>query len=151
MGFIQNIAKKAGCKAARRELDALKKATEQFPERSVEGIFQAVANLRPALSENLPQPYNLAFTVAVISPRHDIQEKEQLRKGIALLLPILTDLEQDSEDITTKWAVHFWRVVLMTMLHDELYEEGRQLWKLIAQRIADENHPIASKRPFYYL
>lgn len=81
MGFIQNIAKKAGCKAARRELDALKKATEQFPERSVEGIFQAVANLRPALSENLPQPYNLAFTVAVISPRHDIQEKNNSERA----------------------------------------------------------------------
>jgi hypothetical protein len=150
MGFLKNLAKKAAIKATRNELDGLKHAISEFPQRSVGGVLQAAANSRSALSENLPHPYNLYFTVSVISPRADIQKKEQIRKGIALLLPELTELERDSDDVITKWAVHFWRVVLMAMLHDELYEEGKILWRLVLQVEDEDESPLYDLRPSYY-
>lgn len=153
MRFLKNLAKKAAIKATRNELDGLKHAIGEFPKRSVGGIFQAAANTRSALSEHLPHPCNLYFTVSVTSTRRDLQDKEQIRTGIALLLPELTELERDSDDVITKWAVHFWRVVLMTMLHDELYEEGRNLWNLVSE-IGDKvdqggEFTLIEKRPFY--
>jgi hypothetical protein len=159
MGFLKNIAKKAGCRAARNELDALKSAVDEFPKRSVGGIFQAAANLRGGLSQSLPHPYNVAFAVAVGSTRSDLQDKAKLREGVAKLLPVLTDLQRDTDDIITKWAVNFWRVVFMSMLHDELFDEGRELW-LIVQRIEgeradtlddeDDESILYCRRPLYY-
>jgi hypothetical protein len=131
MGFLKNLANKAAIRATRNELNGLKAAINELPVKPAGDIFLATANLRGALSELLPSPYGQFFSVSVMSPRVDFQNKEQIREGVARLLPELTELERDSNDAMTKWGIYFWRVALMAMLHDELYEEGRSLWLLV--------------------
>ena len=153
MGFLRNIAKKAGARAAKNEMIALQGQVQGFPESSVSDIFQASANMRHALTENLPHPYNAFFSVALTSTQKDLQDKEQLRHGMALLLPVLTELQRDSEDVVTKWAINFWRINLMVMINDELYEHGVTLWKIIKDREGSEGSEgglLFEKRPMYY-
>jgi hypothetical protein len=150
MGFLKNIAQKAARKTTVYEFERLKAAIEQFPERSIGDIFQATANLGKYMAEKLPNPHNVTFTAALTLPRVNFQENERLRQDVARLLPILTELSEDSENITTKWGIYFWRVVFMTMLHDELYDDARKLWKVIKKREKTEGRPLRSLRPIYY-
>jgi len=150
MGFLKNIAQKAARKSTMYEFERLKNAIQQFPERSVAGIFQVTANLAQALADKLPNPHNVTFAAAMTLPRVNFQGNERLRQDVARLLPILTELEQDSESITTKWGIYFWRVVFMTMLHDELYDDTRKLWKVIKKREKTEKRPLSLLRPIYY-
>jgi hypothetical protein len=150
MGFLTSIAQKAARKTTMYEFERLKAAIQQFPERSIGDIFQVTANLAQYLSEKLPNPHNVTFAAALTLPRVNFQENERLRQDVARLLPILTELEQDSENITTKWGIYFWRVVFMTMLHDELYDDARKLWKIIKKREETKGRPLRSLRPIYY-
>ena len=161
MGFLQNLAKKAGMRATKRELDGLKVAIREFPASSVGDIFRKTVNLNAVFKTYwLPQPYNAYFSASVMSPREDFQGKEEIRKDAALLLPVLTELGRDSNDTIAKWGIYFWRVVLMTMLHDELYEDGKDLWNMISRiegDIAgatpddDDEFTLTNMRPLYYL
>jgi hypothetical protein len=155
MGLLKNIATRMARKATMSEFERLKNAIQQFPEKSIGDIFQVTANLAPALSAKLPNPHNVTFDAVMTLTRSDFQGDEQIRKDLARLLPILTKLEKDSKDVATEWdiyqwGIYFWRVVLMTMLHDELYDDALKLWKLIKKREETNGRPLCSQRPAYY-
>jgi hypothetical protein len=155
MGLLKNIAKRTARQAAMSDFEQLKYAIQQFPEKSIGDIFQITANLAPALSAKLPDPHNETFDAVMNLNRSDFQANEQIRKNLALLLPILTKLEKDSKDApknwgSYQWGIYFWRVVLMTMLYDELYDDVKKLWELIKQREKTKGRSLCSMRPCYY-
>jgi len=155
MGLLKNIATRAAGQTAMSDFERLKFAIQQFPEKSIAEIFQVTANLAPALSAKLPHPHNVTFDAAMTLTRSDFQANEQIRKDLARLLPILTRLEKDSKEAPTnwgtyQWGIFFWRVVLMTMLHDALYDDAMKLWELIKQREETKGRSLSSLRPSYY-
>ena len=155
MRLLNNIAKRAARQTAMSDFERLQYAIQQFPQKSIGDIFQVTANLASALSAKLPHPHNVTFDAAMTLTRSDFQANEQIRKDLEHLLPILTKLEKDSKDAPTKWGTYawgifFWRVVLMTMLHDELYADASKLWELIKQREEAKVHSLCSLRPSYY-
>ncbi|MBT4758690.1 MAG: hypothetical protein HOO08_09910 [Opitutae bacterium] len=155
MGLLKNIAKRTARQAAMSDFERLKVAIQQFPEKSIGDIFQVTANLAPALSAKLPDPHNVTFDAAMTLTRGDFKGNEQIREDLGRLLPILTKLEKDSKDAPAnwgayQWGIYFWRVVLMTMLHDELYDDARKLWELIKQREKTKGRSLCSMCPSYY-
>ena len=155
MGLFQNIAKRVGRSAAKHEFDILRDQIQQLPEESVASLFKVTANTAQNLIDKLPDPRNATFAAALTLPRSTIQDNEQLRKDIALLLPLFTELQKayegaDPDNVFTKWSIWFWRVILMNMLHDELYGRSKKLWKLIKKREGTEGRSLRSMRPKYY-
>ena len=152
MKFLKNLITKAALKSTRSELDKLERGIRELPQEVVSLFLQAAISLDRTLPlpEHLPLPYNLHYLVSVTSTRADIQKEEQIRKDVTLLLPKLIELGRASDDINTRCAFHFWKVVLMTMLYDELYEEGENLWHLVLQLEDDDNSPLYDRRPIYY-
>lgn len=152
MKLLKNLTKSLALKSTRSELDKLERGIRELPQEAVNLFLQAAINLDRTLPlpEHLPPPYNLHYLVSVGSTRADIQKEDQIRKDVTLLLPKLIELGRASGDINTRCAFHFWKVVLMTMLYDELYEEGENLWHLVLQLEDEDNSSLYDRRPIYY-
>jgi hypothetical protein len=64
--------------------------------------------------------------------REDINEK--IKKGIAILGPLFTRVQRESNEEFTKFGFLFWRVVFLSMIHPELEIKGKYLGKIIQKQ-----------------
>lgn len=151
MGFFQNIAKKAAIKSTKAELERLYVGIIQYDREDSAPMLAVIAEVWPKIDEILSQSGSPAFGELMTVSRNDLIADDELRKEAALMLQPLTALQGKIDGEAVKAAIWFWRVVLMTMMHDELYDQGKRLWNAVENLEAETGErKLSPLKPVYY-
>lgn len=148
MGLFQNIAKKAAISASRSELKNLKSKLSAQTNESAVALLGRIADSREGIEEMCNVFVENAFAAVLSAKCSALRTDESIRQNAALLLNPLTEMQQSAETAVMKASILFWRITIMSTLHDELWEEGHQFWEMI-EDIEEEGgaSQISSMRP----